>query len=242
MTEEVVLDMEIDSNPVDTTVDDEVKPVALEDMIPKSHAERLIKKAKLKGRDQMQAELDAIRAENEALKQQQGSMGGMAVPIDEKAIADKIMADLSSRFQEANETRAQEELQREAKRIADEYNGKMVAGKQAYEDFDTVMSDFNPQAFPNLVYLANQMDNTPDVMYELMKNPSKWATVAVLSERDPQAAQNMLGRISASIKTNQQAKAQEKDVAPPLNRLSSSTAGQDSGVLTLNDMKRKFKG
>lgn len=236
MTEEV-LDTEISSTPMPPPE----MEVEQEKMIPVSRVEELIKKAKLKGRDHLQQEMDAVRAENENLKQQ-ATMGGMPVPVDEKAIVEKVMADLSQRFQQANEVRAQEELQREATRIADEYKGKMGEGSKSYADFDDVMSDFNPEAFPNLVYLANQVDNTPAVMYELMKNPSKWATVAVLSERDPRAAQNMLNRISTSIKANEQAKAAEKDVAPPLNRLSSSTAGQDSGVLTLNDMKRKFKG
>lgn len=236
MTEEA-LDTEISSSP-ETNPEMEMEQ---EKMIPVSRVEELIKKAKLKGRDHLQQEMDAVRAENENLKQQ-ASMGGMPVPLDEKAITDKIMADLNQRFQQANETRAHEELQREATRVADEYKAKMNEGNKSYSDFDDVMSDFNPEAFPNLVYLANQVDNTPQVMYELMKNPSKWATVAVLSERDPRAAQNMLTRISTSIKANEQAKALEKDVPPPLTRLSSSTAGQDSGKLTLNDMKRKFKG
>lgn len=237
MTEEV-LDTEIPSSPVETPEGDQP-----EKMIPVSRVEELIKKAKLKGRDHLQTELDALRAENETLKQA-GSMGGMpvAAPVDEQAIIQKVMADLNQRFQDATEQRAKEELQKEAERIANEYNSKMLGGKTAYDDFDDVMSDFNPQAFPNLVYLANQVDNTPDVMYELMKNPAKWATIAVLSERDPSAAKAMLGRISTSIKTNQAAKAQEKDVAPPLNRLSSSTAGQDNGRPSLKDMKRMFRG
>jgi 16S rRNA C967 or C1407 C5-methylase (RsmB/RsmF family) len=169
-------------------------------------------------------------------------MGGMALPVDENAIAEKVMASLTERFQQANEAKAQEELQREATRIADEYKSKMASGKEVYEDFEDVMADFNPQAFPNLVYLANTLDNTREVMYEIIKNPSKWATVAVLSERDPNAAKTMLNRISASIKANEQAKAAEREVQPPLNRLSSSTAGQDSGKLTLQDMKRRFRG
>jgi hypothetical protein len=201
-----------------------------------------VKKAKLKGRDGMQAELDAIRAENAALKQH-GSMGGMAVPVDPEAIKQQILADLKAQFQQASEAKAEAELQAEAQRIAGEYHSKMKSGRDKYDDFDDVMADFNPQAFPNLVYLANQLDNTPDVMRELMQNPQKWSTVTVLSERDQQAAQNYLNRISQSIKANELAKAAERDVAPPLSRLSSSTTGQDSGKpATMQDMKRMFRG
>ena len=239
MTDEVVLDQEATSPPVPAgSIDDQ----AQEEMLPKSRVEELVKKAKLKGRDGMQAELDAIRAENEALKKA-GSMGGMQNPVDTDAIKQQIMADLKAQFQQASEARAAQETDKEAQRIAAEYHGKMKTGADKYEDFNDVMADFNPQAFPNLVYLANQMDNTPDVMRELMLNPSKWSTVALLSERDPQAAQNYLNRISQSIKANEQAKASEKEVAPPLSRLSSSSAGQDTGKpQSMADMKRMFRG
>ena len=190
----------------------------------------------------MQPELDALRAENEALKQKAGSMGGMAVPVDPEAIKQQILGELKAQFQQASEAQAQQELDANAKRIADDYRAKMKSGAEKYEDFDDVMADFNPQAFPNLVYLASQLDNTADVMRELMQNPAKWATVTVLSERDPAAALRNLQKISVSIKANEQAKAQEKEVAPPLGRLSSTSTGQDTGVPSMQDLKRMFRG
>ena len=234
----------------DEVIDSEVTPVMdaavaepeQEKTLPVSRVEELVKKAKLKGRDSMQAELDAARAENAQLKQNQASMGGMAVPLDPEALKAQILGELKQQFQQAKETEAAQEMDAHAKRIADEYRHKMKSGAEKYEDFDDVMADFNPQAFPNLVYLANEVDNTPDVMRELMQNPSKWATVTVLSERDPVAARNMINRISNSIKTNEQAKAQEKEVAPPLSRLSSTSTGTDAGALTMQDMKRMFRG
>lgn len=234
----------------DEVIDSDIAPVPeaavaeaeQEKTLPVSRVEELVKKAKLKGRDSMQAELDAVRAENATLKQNQGSMGGMAAPVDQEALKQEILAQLKQQFQEAQESQAARELDEQAKRVAEEYRSKMKSGSEKYEDFDDVMADFNPQAFPNLVYLANQVDNTPDVMRELMQNPSKWATVTVLSERDPAAAQKMISRISNSIKTNEQAKAQEKEVAPPLGRLSSTSTGQDSGDLSMQDLKRMFRG
>jgi hypothetical protein len=240
MTDEV-LDSEVAPEPDTATAEPEQ-----EKTLPVSRVEELVKKAKLKGRDSMQAELDAMKAENAALRQQQQpvAMGGMtaapAVNVDE--IKQQILAQMKQEFQQAKEAQAAQELDAQAQRIASEYKAKMKSGSEKYEDFDEVMADFNPGAFPNLVYLANQLDNTPDVMRELMQNPSKWATVTVLSERDPQAAQNMLKRISSSIKANELAKASEKEVAPPLSRLSSSTTGQDTGKLGIRDYKRMFKG
>lgn len=241
MTEEVATDKEIVSEPLqEPSIEDNS---AAEKMLPVSRVEELVKKAKLKGRDSMQAELDALRAENEKLKSG-GSMGGMAVQpsFDPESIKQQVLKDLQDQMHQANEQRAREELVKEANRIADTYKAKMSSGKDVYEDFDNVMADFNPAAFPNLVYLASQVDNTPAVMYELMKNPSKWATLAVLSERDPNVAQNMISKMSASIKANEQAKAEEKNVPAPLGRMSSSTTGQDSGEKTIRDFKNMFRG
>jgi FtsZ-binding cell division protein ZapB len=236
MTDDVNLATDVSGAP------EAIEQVAQEKMIPVSRVEELVKKAKLKGRDAMQEEIEAVRRENEQLKAGGGSMGGMAAPIDVDSLRQQILADLKQQFQQQDETRAQEELQREAQRLADEYHGRMSAGKSQFEDFDEIMADFNPAAFPNLVYLATQVDNTPAVMYELMKNPSKWATAAVLAERDPNAAQNMINRMSASIKANETAKAQEREVNAPLSRMQSSPTGQDNGALGLRDFKRMFRG
>lgn len=236
MTDDVVLESE------NSSIENPEMGNQEEERLPKSRVEELVKKAKLKGRDSMQAELDALKAENANLKSA-GSMGGMAVPVDTDALKQDVLNELRQQFQQEKEKRTQDDMNKEAQKIADTYHTRMATGKDSFEDFDDVMSDFNPAAFPNLVFLAQQVENTPAVMYELMKNPSKWATIAVLSERDPQAAQNMINKISASIKANDQAKAEEKDVAPPLSRMSSSPTGQDKGTPnTVRDFKAKFKG
>jgi len=167
-------------------------------------------------------------------------MGGMAAPMDpeqmRKQIYDQIMGD----FQSQDEERIQGELKKEAERMASDYRTRMDGGKEIHEDFDEIMADFNPAAFPQLVYLATQTENTSAVMYELMKNPNKLATLTVLSERDPNAASNMINKLSASIKANEQAKAAEKEVQSPLSRMQSSPAGRDSGDMSVADYKRMF--
>ncbi len=236
MTDEVTLDPEVVTNDGDA----QAQP---EKTLPISRVEELVKKAKLKGRDSMQAELDALKAENADLKTNSGSMGGMAIPVDKEALKQEVLNDLKLQFQQEREKSAQDQMDKEARKIADTYHARMNNAKADFEDLDEVMADFNPAAFPNLVYLATQVENTPAVMYELMKNPSKWATLAVLSERDPQAAQNMIGKISASIKANQQAKVEEKQVPPPLGRMSSSPTGQDNGKpSSVRDFKAMFRG
>lgn len=221
-----------------------------EKMIPASRVEELIKKAKLKGRDAMQDELDRVRRENEMLKGQGGmsvapvataQSVGNAQPYSPDQIKAQVVQEVVAQLKQQQDEYTAAQMRQEGERVANEYMSKMSSGKSQFDDFDDVMSNFNPAAHPNLVYLANQAENTPAVMYELQKNPGKFASVAYLSERDPVAAQNMINKISLSIKNNDNAKAQEKSVNAPLNRMQSSTTGQDSGGMTIADFKRKYR-
>lgn len=236
MTDDVALDSDGASTP------DAAENAVSEKTLPVSRVEELVKKAKLKGRDSMQAELEALKAENATLRNN-GSMGGMPIPVDKEALKKEVLDDIRKQMAQASEQRAQEDMEKEARKIADSYHARMTGGKEAFDDFDDVMADFNPAAFPNLVFLASQVDNLPAVMYELNKNPAKLAAVTLMSERDPKSAQNMLAKISASIKANDQAKAEDKEVPPPLGRMSSSPTGQDSGKpSTVKDFKQMFRG
>lgn len=219
-------------------------PVEAEKMLPISRVNDLVRGAKLDGARKMQEELEALKRENEQLRQSQ-SLGGMnrAEPIDPAAIQQQVYDRLVQNMTAQQEAAQQERLQQQAEQMAREYHGKLAAGKQLYDDFDTVMSDFSPEAFPQLVFMANQADNTASIMYELAKNPQKLATLSVLAERDPKAAQAMIGKLSSSIKANEQAKAQEQTANEPLSRLQSSPVGQDTGAASsFADFKRMFKG
>lgn len=240
MTEESVIDME------SPEVSEEALEIEAptEKMLPVSRVNELVKKAKLKGRDSMQQQLEQLQRENETLKSQQPPMGG-APGVDVDGIRKQVYDDLVAQLQNQQEAQAQEQLQKEAEKLAQDYHGKMSSGKEQFEDFEEIMGEFNPAAFPQLVYLANNTDNTPAVMYELAKNPQKLATLSVLSERDPRAAQSMINKLSQSIKVNEQAKAQEKSVNEPLGRMQSSPAGQDTGSmasLSVKDMRKMFRG
>lgn len=226
----------------------EAAPAQEEKMLPASRVQELIKKAKLKGRDDMMEQLAALQQENERLKSSgQPSMGGMTPQVDPDALRKQVLEDLRAQMQSEKEAQAQEQLRAEAEKLAQDFQAKMKSGSEHFNDFNDIMAEFDPSAFPQLVYLANATDNTAAVMYELAKNPSKLATAAVLAERDPRAAQNMINRLSASIRANEEAKAQEAkaQVNAPLNRLQPSPIGQDSRSVhdyDVRDFKKMFRG
>ena len=102
-------------------------------------------------------------------------------------------------------------------------------------------------AIPHHVQLANQVDNTREVMVELMKNPTKIGAIQNLIDidmragRHPTLALAEIKRLSESLKTNQQG-AKYQSPKDPLSQLRPSNAGAgNQGPLSVGDYKRKYR-
>lgn len=190
-------------------------------------------KARQEAQAQFQQELSQYQA-------QQKSMGGMTQIAEQEKIKDEIYARIQKEKAEELQSEQQAAYDREINALTDNYLSKMANGKQLYEDFETVTATFEPQAFPHVVVLASQLDNTADVMYDLSKNPQKLVTIAGLAERSPNMAREQLKRLSDSIKQNQQAKSQNVDAPSPLNAVKpSANAGSDGGGKTVRDLRKQ---
>lgn len=166
-------------------------------------------------------------------QQQQGQQQG----IDTQQVMQQVMQQLQQKQQEDEAKRHQEQIEQEVNQVAQQYFGKMAQGKDMFEDFEAMTADFNPAEFPQLVFLANQMDNTPAIIYELRKNPGKLADLAVLVEKSPSMARNELSKLSESIKRNDEAKRNLQEPQDPLNRLKPSPVGTDNGTKNVRDFK-----
>ena len=226
-----------------------------EKMLPASQVNVLVQKAKRKGEQKMQEQLDAAKQQIEQLQAQQAQQqvqnvaqtGSQQPPqqqqqgqqqgADPQQIMQQVMQQLEQKQQADEQKRHQEQIEQEVKQVADQYFGKMAQGKDMYEDFEAMTADFNPAEFPQLVFLANQMDNTPAIIYELRKNPGKLADLAVLVEKSPSMARNELSKLSESIKRNDEAKRNLQEPQNPLNRLKPSPVGTDNGEKTVRDFK-----
>lgn len=215
-----------------------------EKMLPASQVTELIKKAKRKGEQKMQEQLDAAKQQIEQLQAQQGQPQAQSQPqqqssgIDAQQIQQQVMQLMQQQQQEAEQKRQQEQIEQEVNQVAQQYFGKMAQGKEMFEDFEAMTADFNPAEFPQLVFLANQMDNTPAIIYELRKNPGKLADLAVLVEKSPTMARSELAKLSESIKRNDEAKRTLQEPQDPLSRLKPSPVGTDSGTKSVRDYKQ----
>ncbi len=225
-----------------------------EKMLPASQVNVLVQKAKRKGEQKMQEQLDAARQQIEQLQAQQAQQQlqntaqtgspqqppqqqGQQQGVDTQQVMQQVMQQLAQKQQEEQEERERKQIEQEVNQVAQQYFGKMAQGKEMYEDFESMTADFNPAEFPQLVFLANQMDNTPAIIYELRKNPGKLADLAVLVEKSPNMARSEIAKLSESIKRNDEAKRNLQEPQDPLNRLKPSPVGTDNGTKNVRDFK-----
>jgi hypothetical protein len=236
------------AEPEDSKKSDDSTP---EKMLSVSRVNELVKKAKRDGERKMQEQLEAAKQQIEQLQAQQGQQPaqgqmpessqqpqqGQVAGIDPQMLQQQVMQLMQQKQQEDEQKRYQEKLEQEVNQVAEQYFGKMAQGKEMFEDFESMTADFNPAEFPQLVFLANQMDNTAAVIYELRKNPGKLADLAVLVEKSPNMARSELSKLSESIKRNDEAKRTLQEAQDPLNRLKPSPVGTDSGTKNVRDFK-----
>lgn len=150
---------------------------------------------------------------------------------------DEIKRHFSQLEQEAQE-RANVEA---ANRIVGMFRDKIAAGKERFEDFDTVTSNVALQRYPNVVQLlAEHVDNSADVLYHLAKNRDKMYRIEALSEHSPSDAIYEMKRLSDSIKSNEES-SQVKHPNTPLSQQRPSNTGTESGSLSMSDLKRKYR-
>jgi len=122
--------------------------------------------------------------------------------------------------------------------VVNEFVQKMSAGKDKHSDFNEVVEKLNIPSIPHIVVMANSMDNTADVMYELGKHPAKLANVLMLAQNAPRLAQDEFRKLSESIKKNEEAAGKEQP-PEPLDQIKPSITGTDNGSMTVNDLRKQ---
>lgn len=240
IVDEVEDSQELESKTENNDVKDTKKP---EKMLSVSRVNQLVKKAKYEGEQKMAEQLEQAQAELQRLREQQqatenpaqqqqaqpSSIGGIQQARPEE-IERQIAEAMERKLKEREEAMQKQAVENQMKQVADQFFSKMEQGKQMFDDFEDITASFDPAAFPSLVYLANEVENTPAVIYELQKNPSKLTHLAFLVERSPQMARHEIAKLSQSITANQQAIQQESRQADePLSRMQPSKVGADNG-------------
>jgi len=203
--------------------------------------ERERKKAYEKGQKDalMQSQQEPVpqapQASQPAMQPQgQQSLGGMQQlsPADiERMIAEKAPQLLHEHVQNLKN-----------EHTINSFVSKMQAAEQKHPGLEAKLNELDYSQMAPLVHLANDMENTGDIMKELVDNPMKLANMMALAQMQPGIAKRQMMELSNSIKTNQEALAQEKQAQDPMAQLKpSSSAGMDNGTMSVTDFRKMFR-
>ena len=145
------------------------------------------------------------------------------------------------RDQWVNDAQSKSE-QDNANRIVKNFWDKISAGKDKYDDFEKVTGDIEYSRFPNVVQLlADHLDNSADVLYELGKDRLKMAQLEQLSYMSPKDAIVQAKRLADSIKDNESA-SRLRTPNSPLSQQRPSNVGTEAGsVMSMRDLKAKYR-
>lgn len=153
----------------------------------------------------------------------------------------RMVADAFDKKKAEYDRRATEEMQRkEGERILNELKTKVQVAASKHEDYDKVTGQHDWSQMPEVLHLANTVDNAGDVLYDLSKNESKLATIRGLP---PVSAALAIKKLSDSIKLNEQAEKDAKNPPPePGSQFRPSNFGGDKKPTTAADYAAKYRG
>ncbi len=199
--------------------------------------ERLFKQSELNeivGR----AKHDAVESFKRQNIQQQPAISANAKSLSEDDVK-RVTSEELNRHREQWQASVNAE---QAKRIVNNFFDKISPGHEKYQDFDSVTGDIDLKNYSNVVQLlAEHVDNASDVLYELGNNRLKLSGLEVMADKSPHDAIREVKRLSESIKSNESA-SQVKSPNSPLTQQRPSNTGTDSSVLSMADLKRKYRG
>lgn len=171
------------------------------------------------------------------MQQQQGQgLGGMqqVSPADiERMIAEQAPQALQAHVQKLQQDQ-----------MVNTFVTKMQAAEQKYPGLEEELNKLNYEdpRMHRFIAMANSMENTGEIMKEVIDNPTKMESLLNMAMNQPHQAQKALIALSDSIKTNQNALAEDAQARNPLSQLKpSQNAGMDDGAMSVSDFRKQFR-
>lgn len=253
MTEElenVIQDIEPIANANDTVLDEPKK------MFPSDVVKKVVDREKSKAFErgkreaimelQQQQQMEATQQQQAIppqVPQQNMGLGGMKQVSEadiERMIAEKAPLALQQHVQKIQQDQ-----------MVNTFVSKMQLAEQQYPGLEAELNELNYEdpRMHKFIALVNQLENTGDIMKEVVDNPGKMEHLLNMSYSQPYQAQKALKSLSDSIKTNQDAKAEEAQARDPLSQIKSSTTSGNKEIsqhdMSTEDIRkllvRKFK-
>ena len=138
----------------------------------------------------------------------------------------------------------QQHLQQQAtNRQAEGFVQKMKAAEAKHPGLEAKLEKLDWTHMGPVIRLIDNAANPGDIMRELLDNPMKMGNIVTLAHTQPHLAQQAIGELSSSILQNTNAKNQEAQSSEPLDQITPSNVGSDTGSKgSIRDFKRKYRG
>jgi hypothetical protein len=197
-------------------------------------------KAFEKGRLAAMQELQAQQQQAPEQAPQASNLGGMQ---------QFSQADIERMIQEQATRATQEHIQGQLaelkqQQMVDSFVQKMQVAEQQYPGLEQELNqlNYNDPRIHSFIGMVNNMENTGDIMKEVLDNPHKLSQILSDIQEQPYLAMKNLQKLSGSIKQNQAAKVEEAQARDPYSQLKPSVnAGMDNGDMTVADFRKMFK-
>lgn len=178
---------------------------------------------------------EGVVPQGDAPPQQAGQsvgLGGMKQLSEadiEKMIAERAPQALQNHVQK---------LQQE--QMVNTFVQKMQLAEQEHPGLEQELNNlnYNDPRMHSFIAMANQMENTGDIMKEVLDNPTKMEALLNMAHNQPYQAQKALKSLSDSIKTNKLGKAEEVKARDPMSQIKSSTTSGNK-ELSQHDMSQE---
>lgn len=182
--------------------------------------------------------------------QQQPAAANVAVPQQSPQVAPTIggMPQVSPEqikqmiLQHAPEAFATHAKQIKQQNLVSSFVSKMKAAEAKYPGLEQKLNELDYSTIAPLIEHIDKMENSGDIMHELIENPMKMGNLSALVYTQPKLAEKAIHNLSASIKMNEEAKASDKSSQDPFSQQKPSiNAGKDDGDMSVSDFQAMFK-
>lgn len=166
----------------------------------------------------------------QAPQQQQQQLGGM--PQLNQADIERMIAERAPLALQQHVNKLQQD------QMVNTFVSKMQLAEQQFPGLEAELNNLNysDPRMHSFIAMANQMENTGEIMKEVLDNPTKMESLLNMAHNQPYQAQKALKSLSDSIKTNQTAKAEETQARDPLSKIKSSTTSGNANEKSQHDM------
>jgi len=233
------------SSPVSSVQPSQSAPEVKERVFSQNEVNDLVGRARQEGKERV------MRQEPQSQRNDNVQQSQTAAPYQNQNASSEdrirqIVADETNRQNQARQSENQRQHQQETvNRIVATYQSKISSGKTKYQDFDAVTNDLEMGAYPFMIEtMADYMDNSADVLYELGKDRMKLFNLEQMlaNPNTRQEGLRQAQRFSQSIK-DRSSSSKMRMPNEPLSQLQSSSYGisNDGDMPSVKDLRAMFR-